>query len=223
MSRESRILAGVLLVTYPTVILGGVSLLSLLVFTDEYAANRPRQVPRPVNPVILSGMLTAQEVIDRLQLVPLTIEGGHFRETYRSPLRHMGHALPAEYGGERNASTAIYYLLKPDTFSAIHRVKSDEVFHFYAGDPVEMLQLWPDGAAKVVLIGNDLAAGQSPQVVVPAGVWQGCRLKSGGRWALMGCTVAPGFDYADFEAAPRAQLLRDFPENATLITTLTHL
>jgi predicted cupin superfamily sugar epimerase len=168
-------------------------------------------------------MLTAQQIIDRLELVPLTVEGGYFRETYRSPLRHMGHALPAEYGGERHASTAIYYLLTPESFSAIHRVKSDEVFHFYAGDPVEMLQLWPSGEAKIVLIGNDLAAGAGyePQVVVPAGVWQGCRLVPGGHWALMGCTVAPGFDYADFEAATRVELVRDFPEHTDLIAALT--
>jgi predicted cupin superfamily sugar epimerase len=166
-------------------------------------------------------MLTAQEVIDRLRLVPLTIEGGYFRETYRSPLRHMEHALPAEYGGERNASTAIYYLLTPESFSALHRVKSDEVFHFYAGDAVEMLQLRPDGESAVVTIGNDLVAGQLPQVVVPAGVWQGCRLVPGGRWALLGCTVAPGFDYADFEAGSRDDLLRDYPEQAELIAALT--
>jgi predicted cupin superfamily sugar epimerase len=166
-------------------------------------------------------MLTAQEVIARLQLVPLTIEGGYFRETYRAPLRFMPHALPPEYGGERNASTAIYYLLTPDTFSAIHRVKSDEVFHFYAGDAVEMLQLWPDGRSEIVLLHNDLAAGHLPQVVVPAGVWQGCRLVPGGQWALMGCTVAPGFDYADFELADGNVLCTQYPEHAELIATLT--
>ncbi|MGD9634388.1 MAG: cupin domain-containing protein [Pirellulales bacterium] len=166
-------------------------------------------------------MLTAQQVIDRLQLVPLTIEGGYFRETYRAPLRFMSHALPPEYGHERNASTAIYYLLTPDTFSAIHRVKSDEVFHFYAGDAVEMLQLWPDGDTRVSHLGNDLAAGIEPQRVVPAGVWQGCRLVPGGQWALLGCTVAPGFDYADFELAARDDLLRDYPSQPDLIRALT--
>lgn len=166
-------------------------------------------------------MLTAQQVIDRLQLVPLTIEGGYFRETYRAPLRFMPHALPPEYGHERSASTAIYYLLTPDTFSAIHRVKSDEVFHFYAGDPVEMVQLWPDGDTRVVQLSNDLAPGREPQLVVPAGVWQGCRLVPGGRWALLGCTVAPGFEYADFELAPREDLLRDYPAEPELITALT--
>jgi len=166
-------------------------------------------------------MLTAEQVIGRLQLVPLTIEGGYFRETYRSPLRFMPHALPPEYGHERSASTAIYYLLTPDSFSAIHRVKSDEVFHFYAGDAVEMLQLSPDGDARILYLGNDLAPGREPQLVVPAGVWQGCRLVPGGRWALLGCTVAPGFEYADFELADRAELLRDYPDQPDLITALT--
>ena len=167
-------------------------------------------------------MLTAQQIIDRLQLEPLTIEGGHFRETYRAPLLVPRDALPSDYNGNRNASTAIYYLLTPDTFSAIHRVKSDEVFHFYAGDPVEMLQLLPDGTGRTVIIHNDLAAGHEPQLVVGAGVWQGCRLAPGGTWALMGCTVAPGFDYADFELGNRAQLIAEYPLFAEMITSLTN-
>lgn len=166
-------------------------------------------------------MLTAQEVIDRLRLVPLTIEGGYFRETYRAPLRFMPQALPTEYGGERCASTAIYYLLTPDTLSAIHRVRSDEVFHFYAGDPVEMLQLSPDRGSEIVRIHNDFARDCQPQIVVPAGVWQGSRLVEGGRWALMGCTVAPGFEYVDFEAGRRAELVAQFPEHTALIMAFT--
>lgn len=166
-------------------------------------------------------MPTAQEVIDRLQLTPLTIEGGYFRETYRSAVIVPADSLPSEYDGQRNASTAIYYLLTPETFSAVHRVRSDEVFHFYAGDPVEMLQLWPDGDGRVVAIGNDFSAGQAPQVVVPAGVWQGCRLVGGGSWALLGCTVAPGFDYADFEAASRDQLIASYPGHSEWIVALT--
>src|SRR5262245_57053697 len=128
-------------------------------------------------------MRTAQEVINCLHLQPLTIEGGYFRETYRAPLTLPASALPAGYSGGRNISTAIYYLLTPETYSAIHRVKSDEVFHFYAGDAVELLQLWTDGSGRIVTIGNDLAARYEPQVVVPAGVWQGCRLARGGSWA----------------------------------------
>jgi predicted cupin superfamily sugar epimerase len=112
-------------------------------------------------------------------------------------------------------------LLTPDTFSVIHRVKSDEVFHFYAGDAIEMLQLWTDGTTRCVLIHNDLAAGHEPQVIVPAGVWQGCRLVPGGTWALLGCTVAPGFDYADYTPANRAELLAAYPQFEQLITALT--
>jgi predicted cupin superfamily sugar epimerase len=166
-------------------------------------------------------MLTPRQIIDLLKLVPLTIEGGYFRETYRSKLTLSAAALPAEYGGERHVATAIYYLLTPDTFSVIHRVKSDEVFHFYTGDPVEMLQLYPDGSGEHVILGNDLAAGHLPQVVVPGGVWQGCRLVPGGRWALMGCTVSPGFDYADFTAARRAELIDAYPGFAAKIVALT--
>jgi uncharacterized protein len=170
---------------------------------------------------ISASRMTAEDIIHCLQLVPLTIEGGYFRETYRSTLSIPAAGLPREYGGDRNASTAIYYLLTPDTFSAIHRVKSDEVFHFYAGDPVEMLQLHSDGSGRIVTVGNDLASGQLPQLVVPGGLWQGCRLIPGGRWALMGCTVAPGFDYADFTAARRAELVAHYPDHASMITALT--
>jgi len=166
-------------------------------------------------------MLTADQVIERLQLVPLTIEGGYFRETYRASVVFAAAGLPDQFASERNASTAIYYLLTPDTFSAIHRVKSDEVFHFYAGDPVEMLQLLPDGSGRIISISNNLAAGHEPQLVVPAGVWQGCRLASGGAWALMGCTVSPGFDYADFELAKREDLTRAYPEFTEFIAALT--
>src|SRR5581483_11176343 len=97
------------------------------------------------------------------------------------------------------AATAIYYLLTPDTVSAMHRLATDEIFHFYLGDPVEMLQLRPDGSHRVAILGPDLDAGQRPQIVVPRGVWQGARLVPGGRFALLGTTVAPGFDYADYE------------------------
>ena len=168
-------------------------------------------------------MTTAQQIIERLRLEPLTIEGGYFRETYRSALKIPAIELPAEYAADRNAATCIYYLLTPETFSAIHRVRSDEIFHFYAGDPVEMLQLWPGGETRVVTLHNDLAAGREPQVVVPAGVWQGCRLVPGGAWALMGCTVAPGFDYTDFELAPRADMLALAPGHAELIQALTKM
>ena len=127
----------------------------------------------------------------------------------------------ARYNGERRTGTAIYYLLEPDTFSEMHRLKSDEVFHFYAGDAVEMLQLMEDGSGRTVVIGNDLAAGERPQVVVERGVWQGSRLVAGGRWALLGCTVSPGFEFEDYEAGERAALSEEWPEYAEMIAILT--
>ena len=95
--------------------------------------------------------------------------------------------------------TAIYYLLKPGTFSALHRLPGDEIFHHYLGDSVEMLLLHPSGAGEVVRLGKDLAAGERPQVMVPGGAWQGSRLVEGGKVALLGCTVSPGFEYADYQ------------------------
>lgn len=158
--------------------------------------------------------LTPQDVIRMLGLVPLPGEGGYFRETYRSALSLPGVAA-------RELSTAIYYLLTRDSFSAIHRLPGDEVFHFYLGDPVEMLQLRPDGAAARLTIGTDLANGMRPQVIVPGGTWQGSRLLPGGDFSLLGTTMAPGFDARDFELGDRAELLGRHPGHADLIRALT--
>ena len=125
------------------------------------------------------------------------------------------------YDGARRTGTAIYYLLEPDTFSEMHRLKSDEVFHFYAGDAVEMLQLIEKGQGARVVIGNDLLRGQRPQVIVERGVWQGSRLVQGGRWALLGCTVSPGFEFEDYETGLRENLCAAWPEFVSEITTLT--
>jgi predicted cupin superfamily sugar epimerase len=165
-------------------------------------------------------MLTAEQMIAHLKLQPHPKEGGHFRETYRAAEAWPAAALPERYGAERAASTAIYYLLTPTTFSALHRLQSDEVFHFYLGGPLRMLQLWPDGSQRTIVLGPHLLAGQQLQVVVPRGVWQGSYLEDGD-FALLGCTVAPGFDYADYEDGSRAELLRSYPESAELITRLT--
>src|SRR5437868_6901890 len=127
------------------------------------------------------------------------------------------------YSGPPRTATAIYYLLEPDTFSEIHRLKSDEIFHFYAGDAVEMLQLRPDGTGTVVRIGNRLEAGERPQVLAPRNVWQGSRLVPGGVWALLGCTVSPGFEFEDYEAGIRGELCSGWPQFSDLIVQLTHL
>jgi predicted cupin superfamily sugar epimerase len=164
-------------------------------------------------------MTTAQQLIEYLGLQPHPKEGGYFRETYRSADRLS--VLPGRYPSERCAGTAIYYLLTPTTFSALHLLQSDEIFHFYLGDPVRMLQLHPDGRGEEVVLGSDVLAGQRPQVVVPRGVWQGSFLEPGGEFALLGCTVAPGFEYADYVHGKREELIAHYPESERQIKRLT--
>jgi predicted cupin superfamily sugar epimerase len=166
-------------------------------------------------------MRTAEEIIDCLQLVAHPCEGGFFRETYRAPLAIPASALPADYSTDRRASTAIYFLLTADTFSEMHRLPTDEVFHFYLGDAVQMLQLHPDGRGEVIRLGSDLAAGERPQVLAPGGSWQGSRLVPGGEWALLGTTVAPGFEFADYTSGRRDELIAQYPDCAPLIAALT--
>jgi hypothetical protein len=167
--------------------------------------------------------MTAEELKQLLGLRPLPVEGGYFAETYRSGETIPAAALPARYGAVRSAGTAIYFLLTPDTFSALHRLKSDEIYHFYFGDAVELLMLRPDGSGEVVTLGTGLAAGERPQVIVPQGVWQGSRLRGSGRVALMGTTMSPGWDEADFELGTREKLAREFPKFREWIEALTRV
>ncbi len=166
-------------------------------------------------------MLTAEELIKTLGLVPLPQEGGFFTETYRSSDTLPKNQLAHIYSSERNLCTAIYYLLTRDTFSAMHRLASDEVFHFYCGDSVEMLLLHPDGSGSLVRLGIDILSGERPQVVVPRGVWQGARVRDGGSFTLLGTTVTPGFDFADYEHGERDRLTADYPDFRDMITELT--
>ncbi len=165
-------------------------------------------------------MLTAEQIRELLKMQPHPIEGGYFAETYRSAGTVPRNVLPS-YPGDRSLSTAIFYLLTPDTFSAMHRVRGDEMFHFYLGDPVEMLQLKPDGSGEVVLLGHDIAVGMRLQHNVPGAVWQGSRLKQGGKYALLGTTMAPGLEYDDYETGKRQELIAHYPQHAELITALT--
>ena len=165
-------------------------------------------------------MLTAEEVRKRLKLQPHP-EGGYFIETYRSTHKLPKKVLTGGYPGDRAVSTAIYYLLTPKTFSAMHRLRGDEIFHFYLGDPVDLLQLYPDGTGKVTVLGSNLAAGMRPQAVVPGNAWQGMRLLRGGKYALLGATVAPGFDFKDFELGDRQELVEEYPQFAQIISHLT--
>jgi predicted cupin superfamily sugar epimerase len=166
-------------------------------------------------------MISAEEIIGRLGMQPHPEEGGYFLQTYKSEEVISKAALPKRYPSARAFGTAIFYLLTPDTFSALHRLISDEIFHFYLGDPVTMLQLHPDGCSETVTLGQDILAGQELQVVVRRGTWQGSFLNEGGEFALLGCTVAPGFEYEDYEAGDRETLLQEYPNQRELIIRLT--
>lgn len=154
-------------------------------------------------------------VIDALDLQPHP-EGGFYRETFRAPLVLAG--LP--HAGARSASTAIYFLLPAGEFSAFHVVASDEVFHFYDGQPLALDVIHLDGRHERVVLGRELSLGQRPQHVVPAGALQ-ASMPLGDGWSLVGCTVAPGFDFADFEMPPRATLAARFPQHAALVHART--
>ena len=167
-------------------------------------------------------MLAAEKLIKLLGLKSHP-EGGYYRETYRSDEIIGKEALPERYTGNRTYGTAIYYLLTLETFSAIHRIKTDEIYHFYLGDPVELVQLLPDGSGCVVTLGNDIAGGAQLQTVVSRGTWHGSRLAEGGKYALLGTTVAPGFEFADNEIGRRSDLIRSYPSFSDTITALTRL
>jgi predicted cupin superfamily sugar epimerase len=159
--------------------------------------------------------MTAEEIKALLHLEPHPVEGGWYRRTYTSEVS------VALLRGVRPYGTAIYYLLEAGTFSEMHMLASDEIFHFYLGDPVEMLQLCPDGSSALFTLGPDLAAGQHVQLTVHAGVWQGTRLVDGGKVALLGCTVTPGFDFADYRSGSYVELAAQWPAEAERIRALT--
>lgn len=147
-------------------------------------------------------------LIHRLGLQPLPVEGGLYRQTWRGP---------------ENAGTCIYMLLtdEPDSFSALHRLPTDEIWHFYLGDPLELLLLHPAGRVEKIVLGADVLGGQHCQFVVPAGAWMGARVRRGGRFTLFGCTMAPGFDARTFEAGDRQALLAAYPACADDVLALT--
>jgi hypothetical protein len=164
---------------------------------------------------MMTTSMTPDEIKALLKLKPHPVEGGFFRRTYTAA------GTLESPRGVRAQSTAIYYLLEPGTFSEMHVLDSYEIFHFYLGDPVEMLQLYPNGRSAVLTLGPDLAAGQHVQLVVPAGVWQGTRLIGEGKVALLGCTVTPGFDFADYRSGSYAELASKWPAEAERIRRLT--
>ena len=171
--------------------------------------------------------MTATHYIQSLNLQPHP-EGGYFAETYRSAELVDKSALPARFSGDRVFGTAIYFLLESHHISALHRIQSDEIWHFYAGSPLNVFVIQPDGELVIIRLGSNPGQGEVFQAVVPTGCWFGSKpvvdstvVDSFG-FSLVGCTVAPGFDFADFELANRTELLEEFPQHRAIIEMLTH-
>ena len=163
-------------------------------------------------------MKTAQDVIKALKLDPLPFEGGFYSENHRSSMR-----VQTQFG-EMSAITSIYYLVTSESFSALHLVDMDEVFHFYMGSPVEMFQIDEKGQGHTIRMGSDIFAGEVPQLTVPRGVWQGTKLfnPKPNDWALLGCDVAPGYEQERFHIKSSAELTKMFPAHAQMIKNYTH-
>lgn len=148
-------------------------------------------------------------------------EGGYYCETYRSQLSIAKEALPPEFLGARLVSTAIYFLLEGENFSAFHRLRSDELWHFHTGSTITIHVIDPDGGYSEIQLGDKPEAGEVFQAVVKAGCWFASRVRDGRSFALAGCTVAPGFDFADFELGKRSELVKLYPQHRELIGQLT--
>lgn len=158
--------------------------------------------------------------IEHLQLTK-HIEGGYFNEAYQSELFLTHPGLPSSFPSARHCCTHIYFLLEKNQFSALHRIHSDELWHFYAGNPLIVYEINSDGTITEHLLGQDPSAGEQIFIYVKAGSWFGARLQINKGYALVGCTVSPGFDYADFELAEREKLISQFPMHKELIVSLT--
>ena len=168
-------------------------------------------------------MPSASELIERYNMRQLPGEGGYYVETYRSDETIPHDVLPGRYCGDRSHSTCILFLLTKGLVSALHRVKSDEIYHFYACSPLRTLLLYPDGTSELVTVSNDLQARHCPQLVIPRGTWQGSFLaEPDSEFALLGCTVSPGFEFEDFEIPDNpAELIKQYPDRAELIRKLS--
>ena len=165
---------------------------------------------------------TAESIKNALELLPHP-EGGYYKETYRSEGVISKNCLPEVFNGERNYVTCIYFLLTSDTFSAFHKINQDESWHFYKGTSITLHIISPDGHYTKVVIGNNITQGQLPQYTVPGGHWFAATVDGDDHYALLGCTVAPGFDFSDFTLPPRADLLEQFPQHRDIITSLTRI
>jgi len=164
-------------------------------------------------------MSITNQLIETYNLEPHP-EGGWYKQTYKSNEEIDAGALPEIFGANRAFSTAIYFLLEKGNFSAFHRIKSDECWHFYAGDPLLIYIIEQNGEIKIISLGNDLEKGQSFQYVVPANCWFASRPASGSEYCFVGCTVSPGFEFEDFELADGTALSVMYPQHKSIIKEL---
>ncbi len=175
---------------------------------------------------IRQNMLTTQEIIEKLDLVPHPSEGGYLKIVHNDTVTIPNSVLPdlVDVEEERTICDAIYYLIDNDNHSELHRTAGNMLYHFYYGDAVEMLLLHPEGTTprtERIIFGNDIAAGQQPMKLIPGGSWMGIQVVNPGKLALMGVTMSPGFNPSDYTMGQRAELLAQYPEEKELITTLT--
>ena len=166
-------------------------------------------------------MRNAEQWIKELDMSPLPEEGGWFKEVYRSDEFIPKNSLPDRFQGKRTFSTSIYYLLKSDEFSAFHRIKQDEIWHFYEGSSLTIHIIDQRGTYKQIELGRDLSSGEHFQATIDKGVLFAATVNQQGSFSLIGCTVAPGFEFEDFEAPNRSRLLELYPEHKVVITKLT--
>jgi predicted cupin superfamily sugar epimerase len=164
--------------------------------------------------------ISAAYWIEKLQLIK-HVEGGYYKEIYRSSITVNKNNLPEGFHGNRNVCTAIYFLLEKKQFSAFHRIASDEIWHFYYGDTLSIYEIETDGKMIEHKLGSNPEAGEVFQTVIKAGNWFASRVSNGYGYALVGCTVSPGFDFEDFEMAERKSLIEKFPRHENLIKQLT--
>lgn len=166
-------------------------------------------------------MNSIKNIINKLKLEPHP-EGGYFKETYRSFGEINEENLEAGYEGKRNYSTCIYFLLTSDNFSALHRIKQDEIWHFYDGSPILLHMISELGIHSEHVIGSDFNKGETPQFIVPGGYWFAAEVINKNDYSLVGCTVSPGFSFKDFELKTRKELISLFPDKEEIISKLTH-
>ena len=166
-------------------------------------------------------MNSIKKIINQLDLKAHP-EGGYFKETYRSEGSIKVDSLDKSYNGERNYSTCIYFLLTSDNFSTLHRIKQDEIWHFYDGSPIRLHIITEKGEHTTHSIGKDISNNELPQFIVPGGCWFAAEVKEQDSYSLVGCSVSPGFSFEDFELKSQKELIKIFPHLAPIITQLTH-